>query len=281
MSTMQKALVIGWPIQHSRSPLIHSYWLDKYGIAGSYEKRAVSKEELPDFLQTLATTGFRGCNVTIPHKEQVFKIVSVIDPITKEIGAVNTVYVEKNQLFGLNTDGYGFLSNLKESANWNSNGKICAIIGAGGAARGIIAALKSDGIKSIFLFNRTIGKAEKLAKEFGPVVRAKSMEELEEFLNKTDLLVNTTSLGMSGQSSLNISLKNLPPASCVADIVYDPLETKLLQQAKENGNQVVDGLGMLLHQAVPGFEKWFGKRPEVTAELRELIVADLQKENTP
>lgn len=275
---MQKACVIGWPIEHSRSPIIHGYWLNKYSIDGSYKKHAVKPSELTTFLQTLDENGFCGCNVTIPHKENVFNQIIVTDPVTIEIGAVNTVFIENGKLYGLNTDGYGFLSNLKSITNWNSAEKACAVIGAGGAARGIIAALKNDGLKTISVFNRTFAKAEKLATEFGPSVQAKRFDDLAGFLSETDLLVNTSSLGMIGQPPLELSLHNLPSHACVADIVYDPLETELLRHAKKNGNKVVDGLGMLLHQAVPGFEKWFGIRPEVTPELRDLIVADLQKE---
>ncbi len=275
---MRKACVIGWPIKHSRSPLIHGFWLKKYAITGSYEKRAVEPGDLESFLETLEIKGFSGCNVTIPHKEMVFNKVIVTDEVTRGIGAVNTVFVSEGKTYGLNTDGYGFLANLKESTTWQSENKTVSIIGAGGAARAIIATLIKDGIKAIYLFNRTMPKAQILAKEFGSVVKAKPLEKLEEFLGQTDLLINTTSLGMVGQPPLEISLQNLPSDSCVADIVYDPLETNLLKQAKANANRTVDGLGMLLHQAVPGFEKWFGIRPEVTKELRDLVVADLLKD---
>lgn len=277
---MPKACVIGWPIKHSRSPLIHGYWLKQHGIEGSYDKQAVEPAELDRFIETLGVDGYAGCNVTIPHKENVFKQVIVTDPVTKEIGAVNTVFVDNGRVYGLNTDGYGFLSNLKTGSEWHSENKTAAIIGAGGAARAIIATLKADGIETILLFNRTVSKAEKLAVEFGSTVHAKPLDQIEDFLNQTNLLVNTTSLGMAGQPALQISLVNLPSSSCVVDIVYDPLETDLLKQARKNGNRSVDGLGMLLHQAVPGFEKWFGVRPQVTPELRELVVADLLKGKT-
>ncbi len=275
---MPKVCVIGWPIKHSRSPLIHGFWLKKYNIAGSYEKRAVEPKHLTSFLETLTNNKFVGCNITIPHKEKVFEQVTIVDPVTEKIGAVNTVYTIGTKLYGLNTDGYGFLSNLKSTTSWESSGKISSIIGAGGATRAIIAALIDDGIKKIYLFNRTLAKAEKLATEFGTVVQPKSAEVMETYLTQTDLLVNATSLGMAGQPPLKISLENLRPSSVVVDIVYDPLETNLLKQARSNGNTIVDGLGMLLHQAVPGFEKWFGIRPEVTTELRELIVNDLTKD---
>ena len=277
-----KACVIGWPIKHSRSPLIHNYWLKKYGISGTYEKVAVPPDELTSFLSNLVANGFEGCNVTVPHKELVFKQVEVVDTVSLQMGAVNTVFIEQNRLFGLNTDGYGFISNLKSTVpSWKPDGKTCVIIGSGGAARAIIAILLNEGVKEIFLVNRTRSRAENLACEFGPKVTAAGFDEVEILLNNTDLLINSTSLGMTGQPTLEISLKSLPSDSIVYDIVYDPLETNLLHQAKANGNQTIDGLGMLLHQAVPAFEKWFGIRPQVTQDLRSLIVADLMKDKQP
>ncbi len=276
----QKACVIGWPIKHSRSPLIHGFWLEKYGVSGSYEKIAVAPENLSQFLKDMSKNGFQGCNVTIPHKEKVFKEVFVNDVLTKRIGAVNTVFTEGGELLGLNTDGYGFISNLKSGVkSWNSAGKSAMIIGAGGAARAIIAILLEDGVERIDLVNRTPSRASALAKEFGDRVHAYGFDEMSSCLRKADLLINTTSLGMTGQPPLEISLESLSSLSVVTDIVYDPLETDLLKQAKSNGNPTVDGLGMLLHQAVPGFEKWFGIRPEVTEELRQLIVDDLMKDD--
>jgi len=276
-----KACVIGWPIKHSRSPLIHRFWLQKYGISGSYEKIAVPPEELSTFLNSLSDNGFAGCNVTIPHKEKVFEQIKVTDTVTLKIGAVNTVYRENNKQYGLNTDGYGFISNLKSKIpSWQSTEKTCVIIGAGGAARAIIAILLADGIKTIFLVNRTIQRAQTLAQEFGPAVQPCGFEQIESCLKTTDLLVNTTSLGMTGQPPLEISLKSLSQDCVVSDIVYDPLETDLLKKAKLNGNQTVDGLGMLLHQAVPGFEKWFGIRPQVTDELTALVIEDLMRDKT-
>jgi len=276
---MQKACVIGWPIKHSRSPLIHQYWLKKYAIAGSYEKQAVRPQDLKEFLTSMRENGLAGCNVTIPHKEKVFKLVTITDSITKRIGAVNTVFFENGELSGLNTDGYGFLSNLVTTTGWKSRDRVCSIIGSGGAARAIVATLIDDGIKTIFLFNRTETRSQKLAEEFGSAVKARPLEELESHLNQTDLLVNSTSLGMVGQPPLELSLQNLQASASVVDIVYDPLETDLLKQARANGNKAVDGLGMLLHQAVPGFQKWFGRLPVVNAELRDLVVADLKKGN--
>ena len=274
-----KACVIGWPIKHSRSPLIHNYWLKKYGILGIYEKVAVPPDELPLFIKNLSANGFEGCNVTIPHKESVFVHVEVTDAVTRQIGAVNTVYFEDKKQYGLNTDGYGFISNLKSMVpSWNSEGKTCAILGAGGASRAIIAILLNEGVKKIFLVNRTKPRAQNLAREFGDKVIPIGFDEIEKALSKADLLVNTTSLGMTGQPPLDISLGSLPSNCVVYDIVYDPLETNLLKQAKDKNLQTVDGLGMLLHQAVPGFEKWFGVRPQVTDDLKALLVADLMKD---
>ena len=274
-----KACVIGWPIKHSRSPMIHNYWLKKYGIAGLYEKVAVSPDELPLFIKNLSVNGFQGCNVTIPHKESVFAQIEVTDSVTRQIGAVNTVYYEDNKQYGLNTDGYGFISNLKTVVpSWVSNGKTCVILGAGGASRAVIAILLNEGAKEIFLVNRTKLRAQNLASEFGDKISPIGFDEIEIAFNKADLLVNTTSLGMTGQPPLDISLSSLPSQCVVYDIVYDPLETNLLKQAKDKNLQIVDGLGMLLHQAVPGFEKWFGVRPQVTDDLKALLVADLMKD---
>ena len=273
---MKKSCVIGWPIEHSRSPLIHQYWLKKYGIDGDYQKLAVKPENLFHFIHSLQKTGYVGCNVTIPHKEKVLEIVNVQDLLTISIGAVNTVYIENNKLYGLNTDGYGFISNLKtgyqdiQFENMN-----CVLIGAGGACRAIIAALLAEKVARITLVNRTIKKSEVLANHFGKQVYYAPLEDLNQIISTADLLVNTTSLGMSGQPPLKIDLEKLPQKCVVTDIVYAPLETDLLRQAKLRGNPVVDGLGMLLHQAAPGFEKWFGVFPEVTRQLRNLIIKDL------
>ena len=275
---MLKACVIGWPIKHSRSPLIHNFWLQQYGLSGSYEKVAIEPSNLEIFISTVGQNSFVGCNVTIPHKEQVASFVTVQDPLTQKIGAVNTVYVENNIVYGLNTDGYGFISNLKQShEKIDFNNNHCVVIGAGGASRAIIAALLEQKVAKISLVNRTIGKAKKLADHFGEKVIPVIFNDLQSVLKTADLLVNTTSLGMTGQPELDIDLTDLPTSCVVSDIVYVPLKTKLLKQAEQQGNVVIDGLGMLLHQAAPGFKKWFGVFPEVTPQLRALIVADLEK----
>ena len=273
---MKRACVIGWPIKHSRSPLIHGHWLKTYGIEGAYIREAVAPEGLGDFLDTLADRGFAGCNVTVPHKEAVFARVEVADSLTSHLQAVNTVYLEDGRLMGTNTDGIGFLNNLKAgSPAWTAGSGPAMVLGAGGAARAVIAALLADGVPEVRLANRTRERADALASHFGERIKVTAWEAREDRLAECALLVNTTSLGMSGMPALEISLDRLPVTASVNDIVYAPLMTDLLDRAAERGNPVVDGLGMLLHQAVPGFRLWFGVQPEVTNELRQLIVSDL------
>lgn len=278
---MEKACVIGWPIKHSRSPLIHNFWLQQYEISGVYEKQAVSPQDFENYLINLSSHGYIGCNITIPHKESCFNLVEVTDPFTKQVGAVNTVYYDDGILKGFNTDGIGYISNLKsQTSDWSSIGKTAFIIGAGGAARAILVALLNDGIETIRIFNRTLSKAVGLAEEFGNKVYANSLDSLEKFISETDLLVNTSSLGMVGQNPLTLDLAGMKKTAVVSDIVYTPLETELLKQAKRLKLQAVTGLGMLLYQAVPGFEKWFGQKPIVTKDLYDLVVADIEEERT-
>lgn len=272
----RRACVIGWPIAHSRSPLIHGYWLKHYGIEGSYGREAVAPEDVGGFLGRLNSLGFVGCNVTSPHKEAAYRLVEVQDQLTRRIGAVNTVYVEGDRLIGLNTDAYGFLAHLRSVLpDWRGKGARVLVLGAGGAARAIIAGLLREGVERIWLANRTEARGRSLAAHFGDSVTAVGWAAVPAHLPACNLLVNTTLLGMAGQPALDISLAGLQPGAAVADIVYVPLETDLLRQARRRGHPVVDGLGMLLHQAVPSFEVWFGVRPQVTPELRALIVADL------
>ena len=273
---MRRACVIGWPIGHSRSPLIHNHWLALHGIDGTYEKQAVAPGALARFLATMADAGYAGCNVTLPHKRAVFGAVHIGDDATTAIGAVNTVYFDNGTLTGTSTDGYGFLASLTgQTGGWQADGRACVVLGAGGAARAIVAALAGAGAARITIINRTLARAGQLAAAFGPVARAAPLSTTAEALATADLLVNTTSLGMTGQPPLVIDLAPLARTAPVCDIVYAPLETPLLASARSAGHPVVDGLGMLLHQAVPGFEKWFGQRPQVTPELRALVVADL------
>ena len=267
--------VIGWPIKHSRSPLIHGHWLDVHNIKGSYEKIAVAPETLESFIKNLKANNLSGLNITVPHKEQVFQFADVVTEDAKAIGAANTLWYENNQLIAGNTDGYGFITHLKESApSWDQS-KPAMVLGAGGAARALLFALLKEGISEIKLTNRTIERAENLAKEFGEKIKVINWEEKEHHLDDCSLLVNSTSLGMTGSAPLEIDISSLPKTAICYDIVYAPLETELLKDAKVLGLGTVDGLGMLLHQAVPGFEKWFGVRPKVTDELRQLILDDL------
>ncbi|MCP9231081.1 shikimate dehydrogenase [Mesorhizobium sp. LMG 17147] len=271
----KKAFVTGHPIAHSRSPKIHGHWLAKYGIDGVYEAIDVAPEAFAEFLQTLQAQGYRGGNVTIPHKEAAFALAERRDADAEQIGAVNTLWFENGELWGGNTDAHGFAANLDEYApGWAANGP-AVVLGAGGAARAVIHALKQRGINDIRIVNRTLARAQELRDRFGAGVSAHGMAATGEFLEDAGLLVNTTALGMHGNEGLSADPGRLPDRAIVTDIVYVPLETPLLATAKARGLRTVDGLGMLLHQAVPGFERWFGIRPEVTAELRQIVIADI------
>lgn len=262
--------VIGWPIGHSRSPRLHGYWLDQYKIDGAYVPLSVSPNHLPEALAGLAASGFQGVNVTVPHKEQAFEACSSLDDHAQRIGAVNTIVFQEDGIHGSNTDAFGFIENIRHNADWS--GGISVVLGAGGAARAICVALIDAGSTEIRLVNRTRSRAETLAKEFGSVIRVYEWENRHDALSEASLLVNSTTLGMTGQKTLDLDLDTLPPSAIVNDIVYAPLETKLMAHARSRGNPVVDGLGMLLHQARPGFESWFGVRPEVTDTLRQFVL---------
>ena len=274
---MRRACVIGWPVEHSRSPLIHRYWLQQYGIDGAYEKEAVRPEALARFLGSLGAQGFAGANVTLPHKEAALRLAAVADEAARAIGAANTLWLDQTgRLCASNTDAYGFMTNLNQVApDWNEARRPVMLLGAGGAARAILHGLLAEGATRIFIANRTRDRAEALAQAFAPAVEVVDWEDRNRALSSCGLLVNTTSLGMTGKEPLEIDLAALPKDAVVADIVYSPLETPLLAEARARGNRVVDGLGMLLHQAVPGFERWFGVRPEVTPELRAHVAASL------
>lgn len=274
---MQRACVIGWPVEHSRSPSIHRYWLKQYGIDGAYEKEAVRPEELAQFLGALEARGYAGANVTLPHKEAALRLAAIADEAARMIGAANTLWLDQaGRLSASNSDAYGFVTNLDEQApDWNKGARPAMVLGAGGAARAVLHGLLTAGVASILLANRTRGRAEALAQAFGPAVSVVDWKDRNRALAGCGLLVNATSLGMTGKDPLDIDLKALPADAVVVDIVYSPLETKLLAAARARGNRVVDGLGMLLHQAVPGFERWFGVRPEVTPELRAHVAAAL------
>ncbi|KQP20172.1 shikimate dehydrogenase [Methylobacterium sp. Leaf100] len=276
---MTKAFVVGHPIAHSRSPLIHGHWLAEHGIAGTYARVDVAPDAFPDFLLTLREHGFAGGNVTIPHKEAASRLVDELTPRAEKIGAVNTVFFDTHgRLWGDNTDAPGFIAHLDRSlgADWVERmGGAALVLGAGGAARAIVVGLLERGLSRIRVANRTRARAEALVALDPERVAACDWADLPAALPGTGLLVNTTSLGMAGHGALDLDLTPLPATACVADIVYVPLETPLLAAARARGLAAVDGLGMLLHQAVPGFARWFGVHPAVTAALRERLVADI------
>jgi shikimate dehydrogenase len=270
----KKAFVTGHPVKHSRSPKIHGHWLAKHGIDGSYQAIDVAPQDFAEFVNTLQANNYRGGNITIPHKEAAFALAERRDQAAQEIGAVNTLWFEDGALWGGNTDGHGFAANLDDYApGWASTGA-AVVLGAGGASRAVIHALKQRGVADIRIVNRTVARAQELRDRFGAGVSAHGMAT-DELLGDAGLLVNTTALGMHGNEGLSADPARLPDHAIVTDIVYVPLETPLLAAARARNLKTVDGLGMLLHQAVPGFERWFGVRPRVTAELRALIVADL------
>lgn len=273
-----RACVIGWPIGHSRSPLIHGHWLAKHRIEGSYSKHEVAPEELERFLTTMQAQGFVGANVTVPHKERALALADHADDAARAIGAANTLWFEDGNLRASNTDAYGFLKNLdQEAPGWDEGRKMALVLGAGGAARAVLFGLLNRSFSEIRLTNRTRSRAEALASHFDAPIRVVDWDERNAQVAGCGLIVNTTSLGMTGSSPLDLDLSAADAATVVTDLVYVPLKTPLLEQAESLGMRTVDGLGMLLHQAEPGFEKWFGVRPEVTADLRDLIVADLSE----
>ena len=273
---MKRAFVIGHPIAHSRSPLIHGHWIAQYGVDGSYEAIDVAPDALPGFFARLAAGEFVGGNVTIPHKEQAYALVDTLDPLAEEIGAVNTLVLKGTQVTGFNTDYMGFLGNLDQNApGWDEDLEEVIVLGAGGAARAILVALKAREIGKIHLLNRTVGKAEELALELEGRIECGGLDEFASRAAHAGLVVNTSSVGMKGSRFEQLDLGLLPRSAVVTDIVYVPLVTPLLEDARRQGLRTVDGLGMLLHQAVPGFEAWFGVRPEVTPELRALVEATL------
>jgi shikimate dehydrogenase len=269
------ACLIGWPAAHSRSPLIHHYWLRKLGIDGGYVIEAVPPDELQDFVFRLALRGFVGANVTIPHKERVLKL-SKPDARARAVGAANTLWFADGELCSTNTDVEGFLNNLDATAPGWEGAEEVLVLGAGGAARAVVFGMLERGIKRVHLANRTRTRADALAGQFGDKVFPVAWEAFGDLLPRAKLLVNTTSLGMHGQGALDLDVGKLPLDAVVSDLVYVPLDTPLLSAAKARGLKTADGLGMLLHQAVRGFELWFGQRPQVTAELRALVEADLK-----
>ncbi len=266
--------VMGWPVGHSKSPRLHGWWLNHYGIDGAYIPLGVPPERFEQAVRALPALGFAGCNVTVPHKEAALRAMDHLSPEARRIGAVNTVVVRPDgSLEGRNTDGFGFLANLRQGCpSWQPSAGPALVLGAGGAARAVIVALLDAGVPELRLTNRTRARAEDLAAELGGPITVVDWDERTAALEGCDLLANTTSLGMTGQPPLEMALGPLPAGALVTDIVYAPLMTSLLTAAAARGNPVVDGLGMLLHQARPGFEAWFGRLPEVTDELRAFVL---------
>jgi shikimate dehydrogenase len=269
--------IFGWPIAHSRSPRLHGFWLDRHGIDGTYIPLAVAPENFATAFRALPALGFRGVNVTVPHKEAALAQCDAVDAQARRIGAVNTVVVDKSgRLIGSNTDAFGFIENVRRSAKWDAVSGPAVVLGAGGAARAIVVALRDAGAPGLRIANRTRSRADALAAELGGGIEVVDWERRADALADAALLVNTTTLGMQGHEPLALDLSHLPDDAVVTDIVYTPLQTPLLRAAASRGNQIVDGLGMLLYQAQPGFEKWFGVRPDVDEALRRFVLEDLR-----
>ncbi len=271
--SLMRAGVIGWPIVHSKSPLVHGHWLQQYGIDGEYDRIPVRPEELEGFMRDLRDNGLQGINITVPHKVAALDFVDEVTPAARSIGAINTVLVQGGKLLGSNTDGYGFIENLKAGGlGFDFRAGPAVVLGAGGAARAVLAGLLDAGVPEIRLVNRDPAKAKALALRFGDRIGVVGWDHRHRTLAGANLLVNTTSLGMTGQPELDLDLAALPAGALVNDIVYAPLMTPLLATARTRGNPYVDGLGMLLHQARPGFKAWFGHDPQVTPELRDAVL---------
>ena len=274
MGSIPLAGVIGAPVAHSRSPALHGHWLRRYGIRGHYVPLEVSQADLPEVVRLLPRMGFVGCNVTIPHKETVLRLADVVTDRASLIGAANTlIYRSDGKLHADNTDGFGFMANLRQEApHWHPPSGPAAVLGAGGAARAVVTALLDAGVPEIRIANRTRARAEALRAEFGARVIVHDWVEAGAMLQGAMTVANTTALGMQGKAELRIPLDALSPQAVVSDLVYTPLRTGFLQDAAARGCTTVDGLGMLLHQAAPGFERWFGVRPEVDAEARAAVL---------
>jgi len=267
---------MGHPVAHSRSPLLHGHWLKTLEIPGGYDRADVTEADFPGFLRHLRQHGYVGGNVTVPHKQEAFRMVDERDPAAEAIGAVNTVWYEGERLIGGNTDAYGFTAHLDACLpGWDNEVRRAVVLGAGGAARAIVHALLTRGL-AVALVNRTLPRARELAEHFAMRPSVHAFDELPHALALAGLLVNATSLGMTGRGSLDVDLTPLPSAAIVYDIVYVPLETAFLKAARERGHRTVDGLGMLLHQAVPGFAHWFGATPSVTPDLRAVVASDIR-----
>ncbi len=278
MTAFRTAGLIGNPVFQSRSPKLHSYWLQRYGIAGAYLPMPVLAENFEAALKGLVALGFAGCNVTIPHKEAAFRLVDRVDPLGTRMGAINLIVVEADgSLSGFNKDGYGFIENLKDGQKgWRGDAGPAVVLGGGGGARSVVVSLMDEGATEIRLINRTRERAEQLAREFGGPVTVMDWEARDAALEGAALLVNTTNQGMVGQAALDLRLDALPMSALVCDIIYNPLVTPLLATAAARGNPTINGLGMLIHQARPAFKAWFGVDPEVTPELRAMLEATIK-----
>jgi shikimate dehydrogenase len=270
---MKKACIIGHPVAHSRSPMIHNYWLKTLGIPGAYEFKDLTPDQFVPFISNLAANGYVGANVTVPHKEAAYRTVSARDADSQAVGAVNVLYLQDGKLMGGNSDVHGFIDNLDDQARgWDVPSCKALVLGAGGSSRSAVYALRQRGVE-VHVVNRTLARAQELAQKFS--AKAHRWDELATLLPQTDLLVNCTALGMQGKDPLRIDIAPLKKGAVVYDIVYVPLETPLLAQAKKRGHRTVDGLGMLLQQAGYGFRKWFGGEPRITPELRRILEADI------
>jgi shikimate dehydrogenase len=276
MTALRRACIMGHPVTQSRSPMLHGYWLKTLKVEGAYERADVPPEDFPAFFRDLPGHGFVGGNITKPHKEPAFRLVDRREGAAETIGAVNTVWFENGTLVGGNTDYLGYLAHADDQApGWDAAGGLAVVLGAGGAARAVVYGLRERGL-DVALINRTRARAEELAKAFAPHVRVHDFVELPRLMRDAMLLTNTSALGALGQPPLEIDLKPLKDSAVVYDINYVPIETELLKAAAARGLRTVDGLGMLLHQAVPAFAKWFGIVPKVTPELRALLEADIR-----
>jgi len=275
--------VMGWPVMHSRSPLLHNYWLKRHALAGAYVPLAIAPEGLAAALRALQPLGFAGVNLTIPHKRNAMTIVDEVDPVAIRIGAISCVAVRPDgSLLGSNNDCYGFIHNLKQSRpGWRADAGPVVVLGAGGGSRAVCYGLLQEGAKEIRLANRTLARARGIASEFGGAIEVAKWENRHEALEGAAMVVNATSQGMSGEHALDIRLDKLPKAALVADIIYVPLETPFLAAARQRGNPTINGLGMLLHQGRPAWKAWFGIEPEVTAELRSLLERSIDSGTTP
>ena len=264
---------MGWPVTHSRSPMLHNYWFRQHGLAGTYVPLAIRPEHLAAALRGLHPLGFAGVNVTIPHKQEAMKVVNEVDALARSIGAISCVIVKPDgSLAGTNNDCYGFIHAIRqEQPGWRADAGPIAVIGAGGGSRAVCYGLAREGAKEIRLLNRTFARAKRIADEFGEPIKALPWEQRHEVLEGAAMVVNTTSCGMVGQPALDIKLDKLPKSALAADIIYIPLETPFLAAARKRGNRTVNGLGMLLNQGRPAWKAWFGIEPEVTAELRAIV----------